>query len=95
MATVFDSTTINGLRLANRLVRSATWEGLGGPDGRVNDGVLAIYRRLAQGGVGLIITGYLSVRSDGRQHPTQLGADRDELVVGLAELAAAVHDHGG
>ena len=95
MTKVFDATTINGLRLANRLVRSATWEGLGEPDGRVNDGVLEIYRRLADGGVGLIITGYLAVRSDGRQHPTQLGADRDDLITGLAELAAAVHDHGG
>jgi len=95
MREVFEATTINGLRLANRLVRSATWEGLGEPDGRVNEGVLEIYRRLADGGVGLIITGYLAVRSDGRQHETQLGADRDDLVPGLAELAAAVHDHGG
>lgn len=95
MQKIFEATTINGLRLANRLVRSATWEGLGGPNGRVNEGVLEIYRRLAGGGVGLIITGYLAVRSDGRQHPTQLGADRDDLIPGLARLAAAVHDHGG
>ena len=95
MRTVFDATTINGMRLPNRLVRSATWEGLGDPDGRVNDGVLSIYRGLADGGVGLIITGYLAVRSDGRQHSTQLGADRDALIPGLAGLATAVHDHGG
>ena len=95
MNRVFEATTINGLLLANRLVRSATWEGLGDPDGRVNEGVLEIYRRLADGGVGLIITGYLAVRSDGRQHATQLGVDRDDYVGGLAELAAAVHDRGG
>jgi 2,4-dienoyl-CoA reductase-like NADH-dependent reductase (Old Yellow Enzyme family) len=63
MRQVFEATTINGLRLANRLVRSATWEGLGDADGRVNEGVIEIYRRLAEGGVGLIITGYLAVRS--------------------------------
>lgn len=95
MRKVFEATTINGLRLANRLVRSATWEGLGDADGRVNEGVIEIYRQLADGGVGLIITGYLAVRSDGRQHATQLGVDRDELVPGLAELAAVVHKHGG
>ncbi len=95
MRQVFEATTINGLRLANRLVRSATWEGLGDADGRVNEGVIEIYRRLAEGGVGLIITGYLAVRSDGRQHTTQLSVDRDELVPGLAELAAVVHKHGG
>ena len=76
-------------------MRSATWEGLSDADGRVNEGVIEIYRRLADGGVGLIITGYLAVRSDGRQHTTQLGVDRDELIGGLAELAAVVHKHGG
>ena len=95
MKSIFDSTTINGMELANRLVRSATWEGLGDPDGAVNERVVEVYRRLAEGGVGLIITGYISVRRDGRQHATQLAADRDELIPGLAELAAAVHDRGG
>jgi len=95
MKPIFDATTINGMELANRLVRSATWEGLGSPDGSVNDRVIEVYRRLADGGVGLIITGYIAVRSDGRQFPTQLSADRDELVPGLAELAAAVHRRGG
>jgi 2,4-dienoyl-CoA reductase-like NADH-dependent reductase (Old Yellow Enzyme family) len=92
---IFDATTINGLTLANRLVRSATWEGLGAPDGRVTEPVLEIYKRLAAGGVGLIITGYLSVRQDGRQHDTQLAVDRDETIPGLAELASVVHEHGG
>ncbi len=92
---IFDTTTMNGLVLKNRLVRSATWEGLADLDGGVNDRLLEIYRRLADGGVGLIITGYTSVRSDGRQHPTQMAADSDHLIPGLAALAAAVHDHGG
>ena len=95
MKKVFEPTTINGLLLANRLVRSATWEGLGDADGRVNERVIEVYRRLADGGVGMIITGYLAVRSDGRQHSTQLGVDRDDLVGSLAELAAVVHKHGG
>jgi 2,4-dienoyl-CoA reductase-like NADH-dependent reductase (Old Yellow Enzyme family) len=95
MTTVFEATTINGLLLPNRLVRSATWEGLGDSDGRVNERVIEVYRRLAEGEVGLIITGYLAVRLDGRQHATQLGVDRDDLIGGLAELAAVVHKHGG
>jgi 2,4-dienoyl-CoA reductase-like NADH-dependent reductase (Old Yellow Enzyme family) len=95
MKTIFETTTINGLELRNRLVRSATWEGLGDPDGAVNDRVVEVNRRLADGGVGLIITGYMAVRGDGRQHATQLLADRDDLVPGLAGLADAVHRHGG
>jgi len=95
MKTVFDSTTINGLELSNRLVRSATWEGLSDPDGGVNDRLIDVYRELADGGVGLIITGYIAVRADGRQQSTQLLADRDDFVPGLADLASAVHRHGG
>ena len=93
--TVFDETTINGLGLRNRLVRSATWEGLGSPNGEVTDALVDVYRRLAAGGVGLIITGYTAVRADGRQAPTQLLADDDRLIPGLARIADAVHDGGG
>ena len=95
MKSVFDTTTINGLELRNRLVRSATWEGLGDPDGGVNERLIDVYRDLADGGVGLIITGYIAVRADGRQQSTQLLADRDELVPGLARIADTVHVHGG
>ena len=34
MRKVFDETRINGMTLANRLVRSATWEGMCEEDGR-------------------------------------------------------------
>jgi len=95
MKSIFESTTINGLELRNRLVRSATWEGLSDPDGGVNERLVGVYRDLADGGVGLIITGYIAVRADGRQQSTQLLADRDALVPGLAELASEVHRHGG
>jgi 2,4-dienoyl-CoA reductase-like NADH-dependent reductase (Old Yellow Enzyme family) len=92
---IFESTEINGLELPNRLVRSATWEGLGTADGGVTDRLVDVYRELAEGGVGLIITGYMAVRSDGRQSPTQLLVDRDELEPGLARIADVVHDGGG
>ncbi len=92
---IFEPTTINGLELANRLVRSATWEGLADLDGGVNDRLLEIYRLLADGGVGLIITGYISVRSDGRQCTTQMSAHSDRFLPGLAKLADEVHSRGG
>ena len=95
MKSVFDRTRINGLELANRLVRSATWEGLGDPDGGINERVIDVYRDLADGGVGLIITGYMAIRPEGRQASTQFLVDHDRWVPGLAKLAAAVHERGG
>ena len=95
MKTIFETTTINRLELKNRLVRSATWEGLADPDGGVNERLVDVYRELADGGVGLIITGYMAVRADGRQQTTQLLVDRDECVPGLARIPDAVHERGG
>jgi 2,4-dienoyl-CoA reductase-like NADH-dependent reductase (Old Yellow Enzyme family) len=92
---VFNPGTINGLEMRNRLVRSATWEGLAARDGGVTDELVEVYRELADGGVGLIITGYMAVRADGRQSSTQLLADRDACVPGLARIADAVHERGG
>lgn len=58
---IFSDGQIGPLKLTNRLVRSATWDPsiLGGRG--MNDEVLNIYRRVAAGGVGLIITGDFSV----------------------------------
>jgi 2,4-dienoyl-CoA reductase-like NADH-dependent reductase (Old Yellow Enzyme family) len=66
MKQIFEKTTINGMTLANRLVRSATWEGMCEADGRPTAKLASCYRDLASGGVGLIITGYTFVRPDGK-----------------------------
>ena len=45
MKRVFEEVNANGLKLKNRLVRSATWEGLGKPDGSLPEEVYEIYVR--------------------------------------------------
>ena len=47
--------------MKNRLFRSATWDGLACPDGTLNDEIYAIYRELAEGGIGAIVTGLTDV----------------------------------
>jgi 2,4-dienoyl-CoA reductase-like NADH-dependent reductase (Old Yellow Enzyme family) len=95
MREVFESTEINGMRLANRLVRSATWEGMCQDDGRPTAKLTDFYRTLAKGGVGLIITGYTFVRPDGKQLPGKMGLHRDEFIGDMKKLTDAVHDEGG
>ena len=58
MATLFESTSINGMDLKNRLVRSATHEGMSDAKGFPKKDLFKLYERLARGGVALIITGY-------------------------------------
>jgi 2,4-dienoyl-CoA reductase-like NADH-dependent reductase (Old Yellow Enzyme family) len=63
MRKIFDETRINSMHLANRLVRSATWEGMCDEDGRPTDKLAAYYQKLSAGRVGLVISGYAFVRS--------------------------------
>ncbi|RNC68161.1 MAG: NADH:flavin oxidoreductase [Desulfuromonadales bacterium] len=95
MRKVFDETKINHLVLQNRLVRSATWEGMCGGDGRPTTKLAAYCGTLARGGVGLIITGYAFVRPDGRQLPGQLGAHDDSFAADARLVTDAVHREGG
>lgn len=61
MNTMFESTSLGGLAVKNRLVRSATLETGGAQDGKITPLLGDIYRELAAGGVGLIITGMMGV----------------------------------
>jgi 2,4-dienoyl-CoA reductase-like NADH-dependent reductase (Old Yellow Enzyme family) len=95
MRTLFDETKINGMILSNRLVRSATWEGMCKADGRPTEKLAACYANLAKGGVGLIITGYTFVSPQGKQLPGQMGIHSDDFVSEMKALTAAVHHLGG
>jgi 2,4-dienoyl-CoA reductase-like NADH-dependent reductase (Old Yellow Enzyme family) len=92
---LFEPTTINGLMLNNRLVRSATWEGMCGEDGRPAAALIDLYRALAQGGVGLIVTGFAYVTVDGRPLPGAMGLHDDALAAEMQVLTEAVHREGG
>lgn len=95
MKNLFETTTINGMTLRNRFVRSATWEGMCEEDGRPTQKLADCYRALARGGVGLIITGYTFVRIDGKQMPGSMGAQSDDFAQQATALCAAVHEEGG
>jgi len=93
MSKLFQATSINGLRLANRFVRSATWEGLAAGDGTCTTALKDLYVQLAKGGVGLIITSHTYVRRDGMGSPRQMGLSDDIFLPGLREMTDAVHRH--
>lgn len=95
MRKVFDETRINGMTLANRLVRSATWEGMCEEDGRPTPKLAVFYANLAKGGIGLLITGYTFIRSDGKQFAGQMGIQSDAFADQLRALTRAVHAEGG
>lgn len=95
MSKLFETTEINGMKLANRFVRSATWEGMAADDGAVTPKLTQTMVDLAEGGVGLIISGHTYVSPEGQAGPWQMGIYKDELVDGLKTMTDAVHKAGG
>lgn len=91
---VFEPKVIGGMLIKNRLVRSATHEGMASEDGSVTDKLVELYKTLAEGGVGLIITGYAYVQLSGKGSIYMTGIDRDDLIPGLRRIAETVHEHG-
>lgn len=95
MAELFEGTTINGMSLTNRFVRSATWEGLADKHGAVTPRLKEMMVDLARGEVGLIITGYAFVSPEGQSSPRQLAVSDDRFLPKLRDMVRAVHAVGG
>jgi 2,4-dienoyl-CoA reductase-like NADH-dependent reductase (Old Yellow Enzyme family) len=95
MSTLFQPTNLGNLRIRNRFIRSATYEGLAGESGEVTDRLVSFYRRLAKGGIGLIISGHTYVDTLGRAGKYQIGIHKDEFIEGLKEMVNAIHQEGG
>lgn len=94
MKTLFDSTTLRRQTLKNRLWRSATWLALADNEGNVTDEVVRTYKKLAEGGAAMIVTGLTSII----EHDTEIGGGvkfyNDRFIEGHKRLTDAVRKHG-
>jgi len=94
MRDLFDSTSLNGVKLKNRFVRSGTWEQMASADGRLTDRLFSVYENLARGQVGLIITSYTFVTRGEQPNPGMLGIYDDRGHDDYRALTEMVHKHG-
>lgn len=93
---IFSPWHINKLTISNRIIRSATWEGLADVRGNGTTKLRESYAILAANQVGLIISSMMYINPMGRiLAPNQLGAHSDEILDSLSSLAEVVHAHGG
>lgn len=91
---VFSPGTIAGLTLKNRLVRSATFESCMTRDSRFTPKMQDLYRNLALGGVGMIISGHMAVMQQGKATPKQMCIADDSFIDDIAGVAETVHSVG-
>jgi len=88
---VFQPSHIGTLKIKNRLVRSATFENAASGKGEATEELLQIYRSLAEGGVGLIITGIGGVYTQAIM-PNQVRFDEDRFIPKLKKIPDVVHE---
>ena len=91
---VFEKTEISGIILKNRIIRSATHDGLADENGAPTDKLIRKYELLAKNEVGCIITGYAGVSENGMSpYPAMLKIHKDELIDSYKKLTDAVHKY--
>ncbi len=88
---LFEETRINNLRLKNRFICSALWQGRANFDGSTSPGLISTLLPVARGDIGMIISGMASVSSDGIAVPGQLGVYSDNHIPGLRRMTDFVH----
>jgi 2,4-dienoyl-CoA reductase-like NADH-dependent reductase (Old Yellow Enzyme family) len=88
---LFTPVQIGSLTVANRFVRSATHEFMAEDDGTTTARHVRVYRGLAEGEVGLIITGHAYVNPNGIASPKQTAIFADRFIETLRPIPAAVH----
>jgi 2,4-dienoyl-CoA reductase-like NADH-dependent reductase (Old Yellow Enzyme family) len=93
MRTLFDSTVIGPISLKNRLIRSATWEGMAEPDGTLPARLFSVYEELAAGGIGMIITGAAVVMQDALPVPGMMQMNTDACIPEYQKLTGLVHQY--
>lgn len=94
MKSLFDSIQLKHLSVKNRLVRSATWEGIASPDGSLPEEAYEIYEELAGGGVGTVITGFTSVAANDHYFDGMMRLCDDALIPQYKRLTDLIHAHG-
>ena len=84
----------NGTVLKNRLAKSAMSEALGTTDNHVTDGLVRLYQRWAEGGIGLLITGNVMIDQRALGEPNNVVVEDERDLALLSAWAAAGTKNG-
>ena len=86
MKKVFEKSMIGTIELKNRILRSATHEGMGDKSGKPLKELYDLYEKLAKGGVGAIITGYVGIKQNGKAVFNMRMFDKDDYIDDYKDL---------
>jgi 2,4-dienoyl-CoA reductase-like NADH-dependent reductase (Old Yellow Enzyme family) len=91
---IFEEAFIGQIKLKNRIIRSATFEGAADEDGLPTDAYYRIYKQLASHDVAAVITGFAYIDWNGKaMHPGQAGCDSLEKINSFSVITDMLHEH--
>jgi 2,4-dienoyl-CoA reductase-like NADH-dependent reductase (Old Yellow Enzyme family) len=93
MPGLFDSYTLKGVTLRNRIAASPMCQ-YSAVDGAITDWHLPHYTSLARGGAGLVVVEATAVSQEGRITPGDLGLWSDAHTAGVTAIAKTIADAG-
>jgi len=88
---LFETAKIKNIELRNRFVMSAAADHLSTEKGHVTNLQIARFNQLAEGGVGLIISGAITVHSSGTSAAGSPTLADDDAIAGYKKLVSEVH----
>ncbi|KKK46255.1 hypothetical protein LCGC14_0934080 [marine sediment metagenome] len=89
---LFSPSKIGNVQIKNRIIRSATWVAKATIDGYVTEDLIKIFKDLAEGGTGLIISGYIAVDPSGAATHKMACLYDDSYISGQKKLVRTVHE---
>lgn len=95
MRKLFTPIKIGNMEVKNRFMLAPMENGLAHFGGEVSERLINFFVDRTKKGVGLIITGSISVSPEGSGLPTQLALYDDKFVYGLTKMVDSVHNAGG
>jgi 2,4-dienoyl-CoA reductase-like NADH-dependent reductase (Old Yellow Enzyme family) len=94
MNKVFEPFQLAGITFPNRIIRSATYEGMSEIDGTPTEQLEKKYTALAQGGVGGVITGFIGVNEQGRSGTHMSLLNSNETIKAYKKITQKMHELG-
>lgn len=92
---IFDNAQIGNILLENRIIRSATFEGMADEEGFPTNDYMNFYKTLSKQSIGGIITGFSYISREGKaMHKGQAGIDEKNKITYYKKITEEVHKNG-
>jgi 2,4-dienoyl-CoA reductase-like NADH-dependent reductase (Old Yellow Enzyme family) len=94
MTALFEPVKLKDIVVRNKFVMSAAGNHTADEHGHITDGQIKTFAKIAEGGVGLIMTGATYTHPSGKPFPSMNSISDDDCIPSYKKLTSAIHERG-